>query len=353
MNVVLHNGLVYLLHQGTTGNNSFNLPQQVDAYYGKENDMVVGYGGADFISTGYGDDIIYATGYGYGIAGGGVDGDCTINGGSGNDSIYGGTGNDTVLVSRGKDLCVGGLGRDTLDFKYIASLEDAFANPAAGVVVNLSSNSACDTNYLHAPLKDWRFMTFSTVSGFENVNGTAASDVIVGSSADNVLDGRQGKDALMGLAGNDVLIGGDDRFEQADTFDGGLGRDIIHCGKHATADLSKFEVVSRTDHAQDIVVFTSVNDSGLVAGTYDVVYDFGSGEDKIDLGKIDANPHLIGDQRFMVVGSFSASGVGEATLSYVNSGRDTLVSVDVDSDAYAEMSFLVKDVLLKATDFIL
>lgn len=353
MNVVLHNGLVYLLHQGTSGNNNFNLPQKADAYYGKENDMVIGYGGADFISTGWGNDIIYATGYGYGITGGGVDGNCTINGGSGNDSIYGGTGDDTVLVSRGNDVCIGGLGRDTLDFKYIATLEDAYDNPTRGVTVDLSANRACDANYLNAPLRDWEYMTFSTVSGFENVNGTAAYDVIIGSSADNVLDGRQGNDVLMGLQGNDILIGGDDRFAQADTLNGGLGRDTIHCGKHATADLQKFEVVSRTDHAQDVVVFTSINDSGATAGTYDIIYDFGSGEDKIDLSKIDANPYLIGDQKFAVLKSFSASGVGELTLGYVNSGKDTLVSVDADSDAYVEMSFLVKDVLLKATDFIL
>lgn len=353
MNLVFHDGLAYLLHQGTSGNNNFNLPRQADANYGRGNDMVIGYGGADFISTGGGDDIIYATGYGYGITGGGIDGDCTIDGGAGNDSIYGGTGNDTVFVSRGNDVYIGGLGRDTLDFRYIATLEQAWDNPTKGVMVDLSASRAYDTNYLYSSVKNWATMTYSAVSGFENVSGTEAYDMIVGSSADNILDGRQGNDVLMGLEGNDILIGGDERFEQADVLNGGLGRDIIYCGKHATADLYKMQVTSRTDHAKDLVVFTSINDSGLTAGSYDVIYDFGSGEDVIDLSKIDANPYLWGDQKFTVVNTFSALGVGEVMLSYVNSGKDTLVSLDADNDAYAEMRFLVKDVLLKATDFIL
>jgi Ca2+-binding RTX toxin-like protein len=106
-----------------------------------------------------------------------------IEAGNGNDSVSGGAGGDTLD---------GGDGTDTL--RYDAS--------ASGVTVNLATRSATGGD-----------ATGDTISGFENVAGSAHGDRLTGDAGANVLSG---------LAGDDTLNGGDG----SDTLDGGEGTDL-------------------------------------------------------------------------------------------------------------------------------
>ena len=59
-----------------------------------------------------------------------------------------------------------------------------------------------------------------TVSGFENITGSAHDDDLTGNAGDNVLKGLAGDDELVGGGGGDTLEGG----AGADEMDGGAAR---------------------------------------------------------------------------------------------------------------------------------
>ncbi|MFK7862282.1 MAG: beta strand repeat-containing protein [Granulosicoccus sp.] len=141
--------------------------------------------------------------------------DDLIRGSSADEILNGGGGDDYFYASGGADVLDGGLDNDTLDFSEysIASISIAIDGDTQ-ITVNVSGGD----NQL--------------VSGFENVIGSAGSDVITGDLLDNILDGfigddtlegAEGDDTIRGGAGNDVLIAG----AGIDSFDGGEGEDTL------------------------------------------------------------------------------------------------------------------------------
>ena len=86
----------------------------------------------------------------------------TIRGGTGADTINAGAGDDSVEGNTGNDTLTGGTGTDTL----------TYANAAAGVQVDLSVVTAQNT--VNAGT--------DTLSGFENLTGSAFTDVLEGDS---------------------------------------------------------------------------------------------------------------------------------------------------------------------------
>lgn len=119
-------------------------------------------------------------------------------------------------------------------------------------------------------------------AGDDRISGGTGSDSILGEDGRNViwgvdgndwlqggnegdrLFGGAGLDTLLGAGGNDLLEGGDG----ADLLVGGAGRDVLTGGGGA-----------------DIFVFASAAAAGNRAGR-DVVTDFRSGEDRIDLSAL-------------------------------------------------------------------
>jgi Ca2+-binding RTX toxin-like protein len=93
--------------------------------------------------------------------------------------------------------------------------------------------------------------------GDGRLKGTKKADFILGLEGDDVLNGNNGHDLLDGGEGNDTLTGG----AGSDTMAGGLGNDIF--------------------------VFNSESESA-VGDKRDVIVDFGTGIDKIDVSRIDA-----------------------------------------------------------------
>lgn len=99
-----------------------------------------------------------------------------INGGAGNDIIEGGAGNDTLT---------GGANTDLL----------SYLNSSAAVTVNLATATAQNTVGAGT----------DTISGFENLTGSAFNDTLTGDGNANTIQGGAGNDTLNGAGGTDIL----------------------------------------------------------------------------------------------------------------------------------------------------
>jgi len=171
-----------------------------------------GLGGNDYIVAGAAGDALHG--------GDGVD---TLYGQDGADSLTGDAGNDFVFGGNGDDIVAGGANNDSLSGD--AGVDTVtYAAATARVVVNLSLTGVQATLGAGS----------DTLSGFENLTGTAFNDTLTGAADANVLTGGLGLDTLNGLAGNDLLLGGDGN----DVLQGGDGDDAIDGG--AGTDIASF-----------------------------------------------------------------------------------------------------------------
>lgn len=223
----------------------------------------------------------------------------------------------------------------------------------------------------------------------ENARGGSGADTIIGNAFDNDLYGGGGVDQLFGGAGADHLRGDAD----ADILVGGAGDDIFYVDN--ARDVIIEGVGGGYDIVQAAVSYTlaagiaiqelraegAVNLTGngssnrLVAGTgvnnltggggRDVfVFDFGSstssardtitdftqGLDRVDLGGIDANSGLAGDQAFLGLGN--SAGVNR--LWWLASGSDLILRGDIDGNATADFELLLRNLAnLTTADIIL
>lgn len=216
---------------GTSGNDTFNGTAGNDVVVaGDGNDTINGAGGNDVICGDAGNDVISAGGGNDFVAGGSgadvINGDNgrdtllgnpgggshddtgdIINGGGGQDTIDGWTGNDTLEGGYGDDTIYGAVGTDTARYTTIPG----------GVVADLVAGTAIEGS------------GSDTLSGVENLVGSAKGDTLRGDGAANVLTGGKGHDRLIGRNGNDVLAGGAGN----DRASGGNGADRLlgHSGR--------------------------------------------------------------------------------------------------------------------------
>ena len=265
----------------------------------------------------------------------------TIAGTNGADRQTGGAGDDTIRGSAGDDTIEGGAGFDT----YVLHLGRAglvVTSPAEGVLVLRPAPSG--------PRLTSGTDTVSGVERFQLVGPdgalTVAAEEMMArfnfgyahapTAADDKLVGAAGADSIDGLGGDETIEGGhgDDRL------DGGAGADRLTGGEGA-----------------DVFVFRSAGGSGAGAGKRDVVTDFVAGADKIDLGAIDANDEVAGDQAFAYGGPAPAPAPA-ATANAVTwsvEGADTVVQADVDGDGRADLQVRLAGHTagLSASDFIL
>ena len=125
----------------------------------------------------------------------------TITSGSGNDTLYGwvygdaltlGAGNDTAFGGYGDDVLDGRAGNDTLNGE-LGRDTVTYASDAAAVTVNLATGTATDGTG-----------GTDTLTGIENVIGSAGNDTITGSFVGNTIDGGAGNDTMTGGNGADT-----------------------------------------------------------------------------------------------------------------------------------------------------
>ena len=126
---------------------------------------------------------------------GGLGGNDTINGLAGNDTLNGGSGSDVLNAGDGDDLLIGGLGNDALNGGNGIDTAD-YAGAGVGVTVNLTTGSSSGGGGV------------DTLSGVENVTGTAYADTLTGDANANVLRGGGDIDTLSGGGGADELYAG-------------------------------------------------------------------------------------------------------------------------------------------------
>jgi Ca2+-binding RTX toxin-like protein len=249
------------------GNSVANLIQGADGA-----DQISGGGGADWLS-GNGDD----------------------------DTVKGAAGNDRITGGRGADVLDGGSDTDTLD--YTGSQGGVFVNladNAAGALINIGDDPA---------LSD---ATGDTISGFENVTGSAKSDGLIGGDGANKLSGGGGADGLQGGLGRDELTGG-----------GGA----------------------------DQFFYGSTAESGVMAATRDLVRDFRHADGDRLVLNIDTDPDQPGEQQLSFVGQGGFTAAGQARFFF--EGDHTVVAVNTVGTSGAEMQIqLDGHVGLVASDFI-
>lgn len=222
-----------------------------------------------------------------------------IEGSAGDDVVYAGTGEDDLWVSAGNDTLDGGGGIDTLHL------------PRNG-------RSAID---LGTDLPQAIARGHVTLRSVENLVGGRFGDTLSGTGAGNVIEAMGGWDIVRGRGGMDILIGG-------------KGRDKLYGG---------------ADRMRDVFVYETIYDS-KIGTNRDVIYDFESGIDDIDLTAIDANVLKSGDQAFRFTGPRAAA---HSVWTY-DIGRNLLLRGDVNGDARHDFEIEIVNVpALVARDLLL
>ncbi|HTU10401.1 MAG TPA: calcium-binding protein [Allosphingosinicella sp.] len=267
------------------------------------NNELEGGGSADILSGGDGWDYLLGRG-GSDALYGGADGD-TLDGGAGADQLEGNDGDDVYLVDDAGDVVVELTG-EGIDFVYAG-----LASYTLGADVEKLSYNLITGNFA------------GTGNALDNeITGGGGTDTLSGLDGDDALWGQTGADLLLGGDGDDLLVGG----TGADTSTGGGGADTFRLA-------TQFE-------------------SGLGANA-DRITDFAPGTDLIDLGAVDANSGVGGNQAFAFIGTAAFSGTA-GELRYQDDGTDTWVQADTNGDGMADFEIALTGVLvLTATDFIL
>jgi Ca2+-binding RTX toxin-like protein len=238
---------------------------RMTVWAGAGNDSLTGGGGDDFIDAGDGNDTVFG--------GSGAD---TINAGSGDDSITGGDGNDSIFGDLGNDALFGGAGDDTLDgadgndtltggagadqlFGGSGSDTADYSGSATGVTVNLLTGQGSGGD-----------AQGDTLSGIENVIGSAhadalstqniAGDLFGGAGDDTLTGGSAANDQLYGGDGNDLISGG----AGADRLFGGSGADTIIASGNDTVEGGDGWDVLRVGAGGIVAYGGGQNDSGTV-----------------------------------------------------------------------------------------
>lgn len=110
-----------------------------------------------------------------------------VIGGAGNDTVIGSAADDWFRGMGGNDSFVGGAGSDWIDYNY---------NPTA-LNITLAAGGAQQT------INAGSFGT-DTISGVENLAGSANNDFLKGNELSNMLRGRGGNDTLNGGDGTEI-----------------------------------------------------------------------------------------------------------------------------------------------------
>jgi Ca2+-binding RTX toxin-like protein len=242
---------------------------------------------------------------------------------SGNDNVIGSDGADTLCAYGGNDKIDGGLGGDDMlggagnDIYIVDNALDRVFETTTRAYGSIDAGGR-DVVKASVSFKIGSFVERLTLTGDGAIDGTGNSldNIIIGNGAANTLVGAAGLDALVGGVGDDTLAGGAGR----DTLTGGDGADTFD--------------------------FNAVTDSGATRLTWDVIKDFVSGEDTVDVSSIDANSLVAGNQSFMYAGS-GQWGVGEAgagVLRFEVLAGGVVLYGNTDADDAAEFSIFLAGV---------
>ena len=251
------------------------------------NDVLSGLGGGDHLFGHAGNDDLS-----------GGTGNDLLSGGSGDDQLDGGSGNDTLDGGPGNDLLAGLGGIDTA----------SYASATSGVSVSLATSGQQDT--LGAGL--------DTLTGVENLTGSAFADHLTGDSGANTLAGGGGNDTLDGGGGNDTASYASDAsgvmislaLAGSAQATGGSGSDTL------------ISIENLTGSAFDDALTGDSNGNLITAGLGDDLLDGGAGSDTLDGGN--------GSDTAAYASALSGVSVDLSLTAAQNTGgagNDTLISI--------------------------
>ena len=296
-----------------------------------DQDIVYAYGGDDYVYGYDGADNIY-----------GYSGDDSLWGGLGDDYVSGDSGDDYLDGWYGADTLVGGTGNDSMAGSYG---DDTYYVDSAADTVYEVSGEGYDTVYSTAASTtlsaDVEVLILYNVTD-QNGAGNGLANFIQGNDKNNVLDGKGGEDELRGSYGNDKVLGGDGNdslfggpgtdtlrgqsgndflqgAKEKDILIGGSGNDVFDFGATAWSPPSAADVIRAGDGAS---AFQGV---GKVGG------------DVIDLSDIDANSGSGANEAFVFGGS------GLRHLSLIDSGSNTIVRGNVNTNGAFEFQLVIED----------
>ncbi|SMC53415.1 beta strand repeat-containing protein [Primorskyibacter flagellatus] len=342
---------------GGTGNDTLAGGDGFDlAHYGTSSDGVqvrLAVTTAQFISTNQGTDTIFGI---EGVIGSNHDdrlfGNNAANyfaAGDGEDRIYGGGGNDTMD---------GGAGNNDFLNYYFSSdaVNFSLANQGAFQFVSASQGTDYVTNFENLLGSsngdnldgDGNANVIQGYAGADNIDGAGGDDYLNGGSWNDTVLGGDGDDTVLGDYGNDLLGGGNDNDNLAggagdDSIYGGAGSDRLNGGTGADMLYGGTQA--------DVFIYTNTNQSTIA--TRDIIQDFVSGVDELNLAGIDANTTAGGNQAFTYIGNGAFSGIA-GQLNWVTFGSTTWVQGDTDGDTNVDFSIQLNGVTsLVAGDFVL
>jgi Ca2+-binding RTX toxin-like protein len=291
---------------------------------GAGNDWLIGYGGKDTLDGGTGSDTAdysdkttavvvnlnksaNATVYINGAAEDTIKNIENITGGSGADQLtgdaltntfIGGSGNDVIDggADTAADVIDGGAGTDTISFASITG--------TTGVTFAIGTYNASTKATAQTVAKIGATLT-DKVSNVENITGSKNADVLAGNDANNVISGGSGADTLTGGKGLDKLYGG------------------------------------RNDGVKDIFDFNAANESTSAA--MDLIYDFVSSKDKIDLSSMTPSTNnkgaFLNNPATALGTTYKANSVWITKYDTSGTANDyVIVSADLDGKAGADFA---------------
>ncbi|MFN3669789.1 MAG: beta strand repeat-containing protein [Brevundimonas sp.] len=347
--------------RGTAGSDRIYDNFGFNTFYGGE--------GNDFLSSGFDGGDLYGEG-----------GNDILYNGAGVDGLYGGEGDDILVYGSSlgplldppvanNDILAGGSGRDRIEFTNVTP------DNGEGVRVNLATTRSQDINFGRA-----------TITGVEDLWGSAYSDYFSGDAANNeFVDAMGGDDRFLGGAGDDTLsVTRSGEVEaSAVILNGGLGNDVLSFnGSGRYVDVVTFEGGDGDDVVTTAGALSSVISAGAGADTVTVdtlggswAIKLGSGSDRVILASTNeafagSNDNVVRDFAVGAGGDvldLSAWLAGGALSNYtqgdnpflsghmrlIQSGTDTLVQVDQDGggNSFVTLVTLQKTAPLNFTAF--
>ena len=255
-----------------------------------------------------------------------------LTGNAGNDNLYGGAGGDSLFGGDGNDLFVGGSGSDSISGGAGIDTADYTASTAAVNVTLGGTGSGGDA-------------AGDSLTGVENLEGSAYHDTLTGDSGNNSISGGAGNDNINSGAGDDTLEGGAGR----DTLYGGSGMDYLdYSDSNAGVNINLATNTASGGHAQGDVLsgvdgaFGSAFDdtllgfdfAGLSGDIFTNVFYGGGGNDSIDAGGSNDAVYGGSGNDTLIAGSgddTAAGGAGNDSI-IAGTGNDT-VSGDAGNDS--------------------
>jgi Ca2+-binding RTX toxin-like protein len=237
-------------------------------------------------------------------------GNNVLNGGSGADTMTGGAGSDTYIVDNTADIVTeafnAGLDRVNSSVTYTLSANVEQLMLTGNAAINGTGNALDNSLYGNAGVNvlsggkgNDTYYVQNTGDSVVELAGDGTDDVnssvnyTLPANVENLTlingaisgTGNTGNNSLYGNAGNNIL-------------DGGAGKDLLTGGA-----------------GSDTFKFSSVKDSA-VGALRDVIADFKSGVDKIDLSVIDANSSTSANEAFSTTFASALSTMTAGTLFF-------------------------------------